>query len=330
MRNYAPLFAGAAFLAILWLSLVVLQQRKLIAEQREKIDELAWTLKDGTAVPPVTVAGPQAVASAAASGGIDMAGVKNDADKTGATVRGVTTSTATTPGDARRGLPSTEETPRPTPSAPLVPTPAPSSCPKLEEPAVMRATQHLRLDEPVGGEKQAPWGRVSFSAWEPKPWSLDVYPRAYQATTVITTNDDGVMRAYTKLRLRVQDETIDLPVTSGETVSTRPEAKFRFSPAVYLGLDGGFSVKSWAATAAPTVQLGLFSFGQTKLAPDYAFLLVGLGYASSLGVPMFTVSPVSVNVGAFLPVIDNLHLVPTFGLSRDGDMMALAGVRAKF
>jgi hypothetical protein len=44
---------------------------------------------------------------------------------------------------------------------------------------------------------------------------------------------------------------------------------------------------------------------------------------------MLTFSPVSVNLGALLPVIDNLHLVPTVGVSLSGDTFVLAGIRAK-
>lgn len=313
-----------SMLVLVLIGALVFQHRKL-GEQQIRIDGLLRQLSDGTTAIPTTVSSPEALATAAAAAGIDIKNVQKDADKSGSTVRGATTATSKTPGKKETGLGSTEEKPRQDP--PPMP-PASAQCP--EQSPYMRKAQTFALDEPLANKTAIPWGKTTFEAWKTKPWSIEVFPRAYQAGTVVATNEEGIVSAYSKLRVEVEGKTYDLPITNAGTTSTLPPSRFRFNPSLFLGATMGAIVRPFfSAEFAPAIQFGLLSYGPTKLAPDYAFLLFGAGYASLQKEPIVTFSPVTVNLGTLLPVVDNVHLAPTVGLGLDGSILILAGVHAK-
>ena len=194
----------------------------------------------------------------------------------------------------------------------------------------MRATEHLDLVEPVAKDAPAiPWGKASFSAWETRPWGLEVLPRSYRAATIIATDEAGAIRAYSKLSVAVEGKDYVLPVTHMGTTTVLPQARFRFSPGVYFGADAGAFVSALRFDVLPTAQVGLWSYGRTSLAPEFAFALLGVGYAVTAREPVLALSPITVNIGSFLPMVENLHIVPTVGFSLTGEWMMLAGIRAK-
>jgi hypothetical protein len=262
--------------------------------------------------------------------GIDLSAIKKDLSTLGANVDSISSvkviskgysadhigSTSTTPKDT---VPSTDTTPRPDTTV----KPAVAADPY----GYQSSTQWLTLTEPVGGNN-VPVGKVGFSAWDPKPWSEQIAPRTYSSTTVLGKNDEGRTYAYSKFEIDVDGKKYIIPITEAKIAQEVPSPSFHFSPRLYLGVD--FGVIANPPThfeVMPDLGLSFFSYGQTKLNPDWTFLTVGLGYETQTKGLALYLSPVDYNIANHLPFVDNLFIGPAFSLDPKGNVGLYIGIR---
>lgn len=259
--------------------------------------------------------------------GLNLDLIQKDLDKLGADIKGINTILASTPGYHGNGLPSTGTTPGNPPPTP-VPCPPGGVCLNPDPFGYLSNTQILSLNEPFSSSVQIPFGETRFKAWKDKPWDLDVYPRNYAVTTVIGQDEEGRHYTYNKFTIETQGKKYDVPIKDAKFVEQFPESAFRFSPNLYLGLDGGVVVNpSPVAELTPNMQVSLFNYGRTKVDPDWTFVGVGVGYQTQNNRPSVVLSPINYNVGHQLPLINNLHVGPTVGIDTAGGVSVMAGVR---
>jgi hypothetical protein len=251
--------------------------------------------------------------------GMDLSAIKKDLDVLGANVNGISTVKIVTQGYRAENIPSTNTTPRDPATVKGDSTPDPNG--------YQSATQWLTLSEPIGSEK-VPFGKVGFSAWEPKPWSEEITPRVYNSTTVLGKNEDGRTYAYTKFTIEVDGKKYTIPITEAKIAEEYPTASFHFSPRLYLGVDiGAIANPPMHLEFMPNLGLSFFSYGQTKLNPDWTFLTLGLGYETQTkGISLF-LNPIDYNIAKHLPFVNNLYIGPSVSVDQKSNIGLYFGIR---
>lgn len=249
--------------------------------------------------------------------------IRKDLQKLGGDVKAIETVTVITPGYVGNNIPSTG-TGEPNPNPPQ-----PGET--LDKFGYFQAEQKLALTEPFSDGTVVPFGEAGFSAWQENPWTLEVLPREYRSTTVLGQDTDGRHYAYSKFQIEVDGKTYTVPIADAKIVEEYPSSKFRLSPRVYLGVDVGAVVNPPAhAEVTPSVGFSFFSYGKTKVSPDWSFLTLGLGYASQTQAPVVNLAPVNYNVGKPLPFMDNFHVGPAVSVDVDGNIGLYIGGRVAF
>jgi hypothetical protein len=249
---------------------------------------------------------------------VDISPIKKDLEDLDAKLKSVSTVTVITPGSTQQNIPSTDTRPRTDASVNVSNDPY----------GYLRNSQILSLNEPLANGTQVPFGQTQFNAWEPKPWTLNIYPRKYSVTTVTGEDEDGKQYTYHKFNIDTQGKSYPIIISDAKFVQEYPEASFKFNPKLFLGLDVGTYIHpALAAEVMPNLQLSLFSYGQSKHNPTWTFLGLGLGYmsqAQNLGV---MISPFMFNIGEPLPLVENLYVGPTVAVNTSGGFAIMGGIK---
>jgi hypothetical protein len=255
--------------------------------------------------------------------GLSIDAIKKDLKTLGADVQGVHTISVVTPGYKGSNLPTSNTTPNPNPPNPNQPITDPNG--------YLSNQQWFTLTEPFNGSEGnvvVPFGRVGFSAWQDKPWAVEISPRTYSSTTVLGQDENGRHYAYSRFQIDADGKTYVIPITNAKIVEEYPSPSFSFNPRLYLGIDGGVIVNPPIhAEVVPNIGLSLFSYGQTKVSPQWSFLTLGVGYATQQQAPVLILSPINYNVGKDLPLVDNLHVGPSVSVDTAGNFGLYLGVR---
>ena len=256
--------------------------------------------------------------------GMDLAAIKKDLAVLGANVSGISTVKVVTQGYTADHVASTSTTPR---EASTSTTPR-ADVPVTQDPhGYQSATQWLTLTEPIGKDN-VPFGKVGFSSWEAKPWSEQVSPRTYSSTTVLGKNEEGRTYAYTKFEIDVDGKKYVVPITDAKIAEEVPKSSFHFGPRLYMGMDfGAIANPPMHLEMMPNLGLSFFSYGQTKLNPDWTFLTLGLGYEVQAKGVSFFLNPVDYNVAKHLPFVDNLYFGPSVSIDPKGNIGMYIGIR---
>jgi hypothetical protein len=253
--------------------------------------------------------------------GMDLSAIKKDLSVLGASVNGISTVKVITQGYEANHLPSSNVTPRP-------PETNTNAANVNQDPyKYQTSTQWLSLNEPIDKEN-IPFGKVGFSAWEDKPWSVQVSPRTYSSTTVLGKNEEGRSYAYTKFEIEVDGKKYTIPITEAKIAEEYPTPSFRFSPRLYLGVDfGAVANPPMHFELMPNLGLSFFSYGQTKINPDWTFLTLGLGYETQTKGIALSLSPIDYNIAKHFPFVENLYLGPSVSLDPKGNVVLYIVIR---
>lgn len=267
---------------------------------------------------------------------LNLDAIQKDLDQFDANIKGIGTLIATSRGVKATGLPSTNTSPRPEdPNNPNeLPTCSDGVC---EDPyGYLTYSQHRSLFEPFSDDVQVPIGEVTFEAWKESPWSLNLVPRQYKVNTVLGTDEDGRHYVYNRFQIEADGETHDIPIEQSEFVEEMPEASFKWDPHVRLGVSIGPSIATGGlkpdqprvrAEVQPTLDVSLFSYGQTRVNPEWMFLGIGIGYETQNNDLGILINPVDYNIGEHIPLINNLYLGPTIGTDLSGNIFVGGGIR---
>jgi len=256
--------------------------------------------------------------------GLNLDAIRKDLSSLSADVKAINITNVVTPGYDGRFIPvSGTGDPNPTPPKP--------NDPVLDKYGYFAKTQELKLDEPFNKDLSVPFGITGFSAWQDKPWSLKVYPRSYDVTTVIGQDQEGRHYAYSKFQIEVEGKKYVVPITTAKIEEEYPSPKFFFNPRLYLGLDGGaILTPPVRAEITPSVGVSLFSYGKTKITPDWSFLTIGVGYATQTQNGVLILSPVNYNVGKVIPLMSNFQIGPSISVDVKGNIGLYFGGRVAF
>lgn len=248
--------------------------------------------------------------------GLNLKTIKSDLGSLGANLQGINTMTVATSGYHGTGLASGGTKSNGNPAAPIGTDPY----------GYLTNMQIFALNEPLGSNN-VPFGQATFSAWQPKPWGLDIYPRNYNVATVIGQDADGRHYTYNKFTVTTQGKTYEVPIQSSKFEEVYPDPSFSFNPRIYLGLNGGAIVNPLPhAEMTPVLSVFLFSYGKLKADPDWATLGLGIGYETQMSRPVLAITPITYNIGHHLPLVRNLHIAPTITVDTKGSFSVLGGV----
>ena len=254
---------------------------------------------------------------------INLSAIKDDLSKLNASVTSINLAIATSQGQHGVNIPSTGPGPiNPNPVDPKNPDPY----------GYMKQQQNLALNEDFGTVK-VPFGQVGFSAWQEKPWSIDINARQYSVATVVGTDENQRQYFYNKFSVETGGKTYEVPIKTATTKQEYPTAKWSWwNPRLLMGLDGGPNVSNMKGEFTPSVNVGIMSYGQYKTTPDFSILEVGAGYGVVNKTVQVVVTPVAYNIGknVFSPLMNNTYIGPSLQIGTDGSIGAGAGVRVGF
>lgn len=180
-----------------------------------------------------------------------------------------------------------------------------------------------------------PFGKVGFSAWKDKPWDYNIYPREYQLTNVIGTDENQRHYVYNKFAVKVGDKSYDIQVKQAQTLEEYPTAKFSlWNPKLHLNVSGGVGISTAPVKgdASIGVSMGIMSYGRFKTTPDLSIMQVGVGYQVNSQRPDITINPINYNIGKLLPgnVANNTYLGPSLQINTAGNIFLGAALGLGF
>lgn len=243
--------------------------------------------------------------------------IKDDLAKLNAHVTGIQTVTVNSTGENKTNVASTKTEVRT--------GPIPANEP-VDPYSYQKNKQTLDLVEPFG-KTNVPIGSVGFSAWQKNPWNLAINQRVYSATNVLGQDEDGKTYTYSRFAVTTGGKTYNIDITDAKLVEELPQAKFRFSPRLYLGVGLGTLISQPQFELVPNLELVLFSRGLNSVYPTWTFLGVGMGYSINANHVQFLMSPVSYNVGQYIPFMKNLYVSTDVGLNMHGEFSILGGIK---
>lgn len=238
--------------------------------------------------------------------GINYSDLKKDLKELRADVRAVSITTVVTPGYFGSNIPSTNNSPNE--NAPNVIIP--EGCPNPDLHGYLKRIEYLALKEPFSDGKEIPFGRVDFTAANAKPWGVEVYPRKYKVTTVISRDENGRTFTHAQFSIDSNGETYTLPIDDSKVVEKLPAKRFRFVPRIYMGMGFGAIMNDPHAEFLPNLQMALFNYGSLKSSPDFTILGIGAGYEVEEDKVGFILTPATYNIAKHLPFMDNVHVGP--------------------
>lgn len=253
---------------------------------------------------------------------VNLSAIKDDLAKLNAQVTSINVVIASSRGQHGTHIPTTPGPVNPNPVDPKNPDPY----------GYMKAQQNLALNEDFGSVK-VPFGTIGFSAWQQKPWSIDIPQRDYNVATVVGTDENQRQYFYNKFSMTTGGKTYDIPIKSATTKQEYPSPKWSWwNPRLLMGLDGGVNITNVKGEFTPSVSVGIMSYGQYKTTPDFSILEVGVGYGTVNKTAQVVVTPVAYNIGKnlFSPLMNNTYIGPSLQIGTDGSIGAGAGVRVGF
>jgi hypothetical protein len=131
--------------------------------------------------------------------------------------------------------------------------------------------------------------------------------------------------------LETNGKTYTVPITNAKIENEYPTPQFYFNPRLYLGVDFGAVLTPPAhVELVPSVGLSFFSYGKTKLTPDWSFLTLGIGYATQTKNAVINLAPVNYNIGKLIPFMTNFQIGPSVSLDTKGNVGIYLGARVGF
>ncbi len=197
----------------------------------------------------------------------------------------------------------------------------------------LKNTQTLSLNEKFN--IPVPIGQVGFSAWQPSPWNVNIFPREYKVVSVIGTDENQRTYVYNKFSVKVDNKDYDVKIASSETKQEYPDSKWSFwSPRLYIGADGGIDISTVPTISSqikgqfvPSINFGFISYGQFKRQPIFSVAQVGIGASVIDAKPKVIVTPIAYNIGQHVPFISNTYIGPSVGIGFNGSVDIMAGIR---
>jgi len=309
------------------------------SDLREQVVEMKQ-LQDGIMRSQAKYASKEDIEKLAKQVDVNLDVIRDDLENFNAEIKGISVILAKSIGQNQTNIPSTHTYPKPTdPETP----PNPHTCPDnepCEDPfGYLTNAQVLALSEIFSDDTNVPIGSVTFESWKEKPWSVFQYPRDYHVTTVLGQDEDGRHYTYHKFQIGVDGEKYTIPITSAQFLEEYPEPSFHWwNPRVGIGLYGGVGFNTSplpdenvvTGVVAPNISFSPFSYGATKVKPDWVFARLGVGYDLAQQTANFSLAPAMWNIGSEVDFIQNTYIGPVVGVDTDGNVSVGAGFSTDF
>ncbi len=160
-------------------------------------------------------------------------------------------------------------------------------------------------------------------------WTVNKHPLYFYTTIVETETEEGFFNRYAELHI----ENRRIPSLKGKLFPIKVEdirwekraikdKKFRFNPRLSFG--ASITIKD----IYPNIGMSLFSYGRTKRDMDWRFITLQAGGNNehlSLGL-----TPVSYNIGEFLPLVENLFLGLNVSINTDNELFYGSDISVPF
>lgn len=262
----------------------------------------------------------------AAANGVSMAALQSDLKTLNATISGVNTIAVNSGGVHQTGVGSTSTTPTTNPLlANVLCDGKEMSCP--DPYGYQTNMQNLILNEPFG-TTQVPIGTVGFSASQKNPWTINTYPRTYNITNILSTDQNGKQYVYNKFSINANNKDYAVNITNSKFEQQLPAASLSwFNPRLIIGADAGYDITKIRGEFTPNISVGFISYGQTKAQPSWSFAEVGVGYGTVGKTLDIQIAPAQYNLGQHLTFIRNTYVGPVVGIGINGDFSVGAGLR---
>ena len=310
----------ACIAVVVGLLLVIKYQRDIITKQQTIQDSLVSLkrLPDNVTRAETKYTTTDDLDKLAKDLAIKIDPIRDDLKSLKADIKGIQVTTVVSTGEKSTNLPSDKTEKR---TDPVLPNE------NLDPHNYLKSVQLLTLNEPFPDGKKVPFGSVEFSAWKEKPWNVDILPRKYTVINVLGQDEEGKVYTYSKFTVNSDGKDYDVKIDNSKLVEEIPQAKWRFSPRAFIGLDLGTMVSSPKLQFVPNLELMLFSFGKTKSYSDWEILGAGIGYESVYKNFEFIFTPVAYNVGQYVPFAKNIYIGPNIGLNFHGEFSILGGIQ---
>lgn len=244
--------------------------------------------------------------------------IRDDLKKLNADVKGIQVVNVISSGTKQNNISSTNTEPRVNP--PIIDA-------KSDPFGYQKSVQVLKLEEPFPDNKKVPLGEVKFSAWREKPWDLTLKQRKYTIVNVLGQDEDGRHYVYNRFGIDVDGKQYTIDIKDAKYIEEYPKSKFNFNPRLYLSLDFGTYISHPEFELTPNLQLALFSYGKTKINPEWTFLGLGVGYEVKHDTLSVLISPANYNIGQHIPFTKNIYVGPAISFDVHGDFAILGGIR---
>jgi len=271
---------------------------------------------------------------------MDMSAIKSDLSKTNSTLTSILVATNTTPGVIVNNAPNTGFYPHsvdpnpPSGTIPPISSPSGQICKIGENNCVVDQygyfsnLPYIKINEPTTNNQQIPIGEITFDARKQTPWGYKILPREYSTSFVLASDTAGHKTAYAKMSIKPNDgsgKSYDLPETQVQYYEKLPGAEFFWwNPQVMLGIGAGASSKP-AFAYGPDLQLFIMGYGKYKIAPEWKFIGLGVGYDINNANYNLAISPFAYKLGNEDSIIRNLHIKPTVSVGIDGKVSVMIG-----
>jgi hypothetical protein len=263
------------------------------------------------------------------AGDMDLDAIEDDLEDLEAEVRGISKILASSSGWGGNNLPSSGTWPRPVdpndPSGPIQPNvcsgPLLSWCIHEHSSKYLTNAQKLALREKFANG-EIPVGDVTFKAWQENPWDVNVLPRDYKVTSVLGEDREGRHYLYHRFTIEADGEEYTVQIDDADFRETYPEAQFEWwNPRVGIGITSGisfplenFTTDGINAAITPGLYFSPFSYGTSRVKPDWLFAQVAAGYNTVNRTLQFSLSPAMYNLGGNSTLINNTYVGPSVGI----------------
>lgn len=319
------------FMVVLALGYMIYNQEKIKSQQTALQSSIVaqQQLVDGIVRSQSSYASKADIDAFAKDNNLNLQAIQDNLKKLNSQISSINVVTSDSTGQHSTNIASTNTGPsNPKPSVPVVVAcnGSTATCPNQDPFGYQQKQQNLALNEDFPNLK-VPIGNVGFSAWQQKPWDIQISPREYNVDTVVGTDANERQTFYNKFTVKVDNKTYDIPIKNATTKQEVPKASFSFwNPRLYLGLDAGINVSGLKGNVTPDINVQVASYGKYKSQPDFSIAQVGVGYDMVSKAPTFSFRPVSYNVGQHIPLMTNLYVGPAVQLSTQGNWSATIGL----
>lgn len=314
--------AGIGVLAVIGLLCFLIYKQFQLSDQQYEIQTSLIEQKklaDGIVRAQSQYASKEDIEALAKNNNLNLKEIEKDLDKFRADIASINIVTVRSNGQQGANIPSTG-TGTTNPNPPLT-CPDGSNCDPF---GYQAKEQKLEVVEDFNASK-IPFGSIGFSAWNQKPWSLDIKPRTYKVATVVGTDENQRQLFYNKFSIEVDGKSYDLPISS-EVKQLYPSPSLSFNPRLYLGVESGITT-SGKADLSPSVTISFLSYGKYKTTPAFTFLHVGAGFLFAEQRPSLTFAPAMYNVGQHLPLMKNTFFGPMIHISTNQTVAFMLGLK---